>query len=202
MSQGIYKITSPSGRIYIGQSTNLVIRLKNYVKLRCRSQVKLHRSLLKYGEKNHIFCVLEFVNDKSFLNERERYWQEFYNSASEENLNCFLVEVGNNRRVMCEETRLKFREAQLNSPNSRKGKKHSQESIDKIKLARANQIITQSHKDNISKNNKSKRLIFCTLTGIFYERMKDAAFANNITPNYLMCSLIGRNKNNKHLIYA
>jgi predicted GIY-YIG superfamily endonuclease len=34
----IYKITSPSGRIYIGKTTNLKERLKHYKYLKCKTQ--------------------------------------------------------------------------------------------------------------------------------------------------------------------
>lgn len=197
----IYKILSPTGRIYIGQTKCFATRVKYYLSLRCKTQVKLYRSLLKYGFENHKISVIEECL-KENLNERERYWQDFYNAASEENLNCLLTKTNVKARFTNEETRKKYSEAQLNSPNSRKGKKHSEETRIKIKLARSKQIITQEHRDKISKNSRSSRLIFCTRTGIFYERMKEAAIANGITPNYLMCSLIGRNKNNKHLIYA
>jgi hypothetical protein len=35
---GIYKITNPNGRIYIGQTTNSVVRRKKYEKLHCKDQ--------------------------------------------------------------------------------------------------------------------------------------------------------------------
>ena len=38
---GIYKITSPSGKIYIGQSINIKSRWKYYEKLRCNKQFKI-----------------------------------------------------------------------------------------------------------------------------------------------------------------
>ena len=197
----IYKIVSPTGRIYIGQTTNFVVRFKKYSSFRCKTQVKLYRSLLKHGFENHKITIIEDCK-KEDLNIRERYWQDFYNSSSKENLNCFLTGTDVLVRVISEETIKKYSEAQLNSPNSRKGKKHTEESKIKIRLARSRQIITEEHKNKISKGSKSARLIFCTRTGVFYDRMKDAALANGITANYLMCSLIGRNKNNKHLIYA
>ena len=45
MSIGIYKITSLTGKVYIGQSTNLEKRKDDYVKLRCNKQPKLYNSL-------------------------------------------------------------------------------------------------------------------------------------------------------------
>ena len=86
---GIYKITSPSGKIYIGQSVNIKDRLRAYRGLRCKKQVKLYRSLVKYGVINHVFeivceCEIEELNDK------ERYYQELYDCI-ESGLNCVLT---------------------------------------------------------------------------------------------------------------
>ena len=47
--QGIYKLTSPSGKCYIGQSINLDKRLNMYRLLHCKAQTHLYRALLKYG---------------------------------------------------------------------------------------------------------------------------------------------------------
>lgn len=46
---GIYKITSPKQRIYIGQSTNIKKRFNHYNRLLCEKQRILYRSFLKYG---------------------------------------------------------------------------------------------------------------------------------------------------------
>lgn len=57
---GIYKITSPSGRVYIGQSVNIEGRLEDYKwGVNIKSQRKLYRSILKYGYFKHIFEVVE-----------------------------------------------------------------------------------------------------------------------------------------------
>ena len=55
---GIYKITNPSGKIYIGQSVNIDNRISSYKNLKCKNQTKLYRSLLKYTFENHIFEIL------------------------------------------------------------------------------------------------------------------------------------------------
>lgn len=55
---GIYKITSPSGRVYIGQSWNIKHRWYTYKGGSCKLQPKLHASLMKYGARNHVYEVL------------------------------------------------------------------------------------------------------------------------------------------------
>jgi hypothetical protein len=56
---GIYKITNPKGKVYIGQSTNIFNRWEDYKKNKCKGQVKLYNSFKKYGFDNHIFEILE-----------------------------------------------------------------------------------------------------------------------------------------------
>ena len=66
---GIYKITNPKGKIYIGQSINIERRFSEYKRIQCSQSVKLFYSLQKYGIENHIFeileeCLLEQLNEK------------------------------------------------------------------------------------------------------------------------------------------
>ena len=88
---GIYKITNPKGKIYIGQSVDLVRRQNTYSKLQdCKGQPRLHNSLVKYGFCEHIFEVVEKCSIEE-LNTRERHWQDFYDVLSENGLNCRLT---------------------------------------------------------------------------------------------------------------
>lgn len=64
MMAGIYKITSPTGKIYIGQtSKEFKERFKAYKTLNCKKQRKLYNSLVKYGPENHIFEIVEEFKD-------------------------------------------------------------------------------------------------------------------------------------------
>jgi hypothetical protein len=87
---GIYKITSPSEKVYIGQAVNIEKRKKNYSKLRCKKQPRLYNSLLKYGFSEHIFEVIEECSIED-LNTRERHWQDFYDVLGKSGLNCRLT---------------------------------------------------------------------------------------------------------------
>ena len=83
MSIGIYKIPSPSNRVYIGQSINLERRFKHYKNLKeIKGQKKVYHSIKKYGYINHTFEVLEECSENE-LNEREVYWINFYNCVEE-----------------------------------------------------------------------------------------------------------------------
>lgn len=56
---GIYKITSPSGKVYIGQSWDIERRFKkNYRSVSlCKNQRKLHESFTRFGISSHSFSV-------------------------------------------------------------------------------------------------------------------------------------------------
>jgi len=75
---GIYKITSPSNKVYIGQSLNIEERKKHYIRINTvKGQPKIFNSLQKYGWDKHNFDILEEC-DITLLNEREIYWKQYY----------------------------------------------------------------------------------------------------------------------------
>lgn len=196
---GIYKITSPSNRIYIGQSINIDRRFSQYRRLdnSVRTSPKLFRSLKKYGYEKHIFEVIETC-DVDVINERERYWQEFYDANSPNNLNCLLTST-----LEKKQTGLKLSEDHKKQISKvHKGKVYSEETRQKIRLARAKQVITQEHKDKISLNSGSARLVLNTSNGIYYRSAKEAAESINMKSNSLVCRLIGKIKNNTNLVYV
>ena len=80
---GIYKITSPSNKIYVGKSIDLDERKKNYkYEGRRKKQHKLNNSINKYGWENHLFEIIEICEEEN-INDREIYWISFYNSVKE-----------------------------------------------------------------------------------------------------------------------
>lgn len=76
---GIYKIVSPTGKVYIGQSHNIQQRMRNYL-YNVPVTTKIGRSIKKYGIENHKVSVLELTND---LDTREIYYINKYNSVEE-----------------------------------------------------------------------------------------------------------------------
>ena len=80
---GIYKITSPTGKVYIGQSVDIKRRRKTYKNYHCKGQVKLYHSLKKYGWSNHNFIILE-TSPQCNLNTLEKKYIAMYDSTSQE----------------------------------------------------------------------------------------------------------------------
>ena len=74
---GIYKITSPTNKIYIGQSINIHQRWKSYHSLNCKQQKILYVSLKKYGVDKHKFEIQEQCIRES-LNDNELKWYNHY----------------------------------------------------------------------------------------------------------------------------
>jgi hypothetical protein len=82
MSIGIYKITSPSNKIYVGQSIDIERRFKHYKNLKeIKGQKKIYYSIKKYGYENHVFEILEKCNVDE-LDSKEEYWIVFYDSCN------------------------------------------------------------------------------------------------------------------------
>ena len=143
---GIYKITNPNGKIYIGQSVDIKRRFKDYKKSLKKQQIKLYNSINKYGYENHIFEVVEEC-EIGQLNERERYWQDFHNVLSDNGLNCRLTKTSDKSGNLSKETieKLKNKDFSYLKGNSfRKDILHTEE----IKIRIRNTLILNSKKPN------------------------------------------------------
>lgn len=131
---GIYKITNINGKVYVGQSVNIINRQRYYRNPNsCKNQTKLNNSINKYGWVNHVFEIIEEC-DIDQLNIRERYWQEYYN-AIEGGLNCRLTKTTDKSGKLSSETKKRIGFSNL-------GKTHSNET--KIKMANSHKGIKYS----------------------------------------------------------
>lgn len=143
MNIGIYKITNPKGKIYIGQSINIDKRFEWYRKLRCKSQPKLYNSINKYGWESHTKEIIERCNENKLL-ERETYWKIFYKVLEIPSLCCRIDGKGGKNS---KETNEKIKQYKLSNPMS-------QETKDKISKGNQNKIYTDVIKQKISKAKK------------------------------------------------
>lgn len=174
---GIYKITNPKGKIYIGQSINIEKRIGEYKKLRnCSGQTMIYRSLVKYGIENHFFEIIDECAIES-LNERERYWQDYYD-VLKNGLNCVLTRTDIQKKVVSKETKLKM---SASMKGKYKGRKLSQKQIEFIK----------ENNKGMTPPNKGKITIYhhnCNICGVDFEtRLKTSK----------LCSLKCRDENNR-----
>lgn len=109
---GIYKITSPSDKIYIGQSRDVYKRIEIYRNVRCKTQTKLYNSLVKYGWLKHKFEII-CECDENQLNCLEIAYIKTFNSFnSEQGLN---LTSGGHRGNLSEESKEKIGVANKNN---------------------------------------------------------------------------------------
>jgi group I intron endonuclease len=143
---GIYKITNPKGKIYIGQSRDIEHRFY-YYKLSnkwIKEQRKLYNSLQKYGYENHMFETIEECSE-DLLNKKEIYWINHFNSVNE-GLNLKYGGLGGKHS---EETK-------QNISKSLTGKKQSKETIEKRSQKLKGQKRSDYTKQLMSESKKGK----------------------------------------------
>ena len=209
---GIYKITSPSGKVYIGQATNLYRRINRYsMSSTYKNQPKLRNSFEKYGFEAHQFDIIEYCSEEE-LNCSERFWQDEFDVIGENGLNCILQECGQARKVYTKELRKKISESKIGDKNPNWGKKMSQETIDKrnsnpyrkttkgrVPSEETRQKMKDSHYDCSGGNNSRAKITICLKTGIFYYCLKDACETYGL--NYKKTTEKVRNNKHEHLKY-
>lgn len=87
---GIYKITSPSGSIYIGQSIDIEQRWRSYGRMSEKAQRLLSKSFFHYGFYNHKFEIIHELPcdvDLYIMNAYEELYISLYREAKVELLN-------------------------------------------------------------------------------------------------------------------
>ena len=168
---GIYKITSPSGKVYIGQSWNIEKRKNYYAKLDCKGQTALYNSLLKHGWSKHSFTILhELPPDVSqkILNDYEFFYHSQYQYCGISMLN--LREPGSRGklspeakekisktlkgRILSDETKSKMSLAQIGNKKGL-GRHHSEESKEKMRVKLTGRIISEATRQKIRDSKKN-----------------------------------------------
>lgn len=185
----IYKITSPSGKVYIGQTINIKSRINDYkgfetLSNKTKNQSKLYNSLKKYGWDNHIFeiideCIiglpikkcLTVHDNKCIINLREIYWIQEYDSF--------------NNGLNCKPGGGEF----YRSPTE-------QETKEKISEAGKGRIFSQESKKSIS-NSLLKPII--RSDGKIYESLKAAALDLGVTHKQISLRVRNEIKTEKNI---
>jgi len=193
----VYKITSPTGRIYIGSTININKRFNKYKNLHCKKQPKLYNSLKKYGAENHKFEI----ESKCFLEKMfylEWFFGHHYNVLNYEvGLNLSLPNENDTYQNISDETKLKMSKSGKGKRAGEKhvffGKKFSKEYCEKIRLG---------HKGKCKRGqNPHAKKVFCTETNKIWNCCKDASEELNINYGTLKSFLNGNRKNKTNLVY-
>lgn len=158
MRAGIYMLTSPTGKSYIGQSVCLKRRLSHYKCYDCSEQPYIYNALMKYGFDNFKITILyEKDRDKlkdNELNEKEMYYIKKYNTLSPNGYNLTIGGDGLSRPT--KETREKI-------SGGNKGKHQTEKTKKQISL----KLKERFAKGEIEVANKRK--IVCLLNDEFYK---------------------------------
>ena len=224
---GIYKITSPTKKIYIGQSVNIEKRIEKYKGAHCKSQPILYSSLKKYGWINHkleILCICEIFE----LNEKERYYQDLFSAMSANGLNCRLTTTKDKSGLSSEQTKAKQR---ISMKGLLLGRKQSREQIEKriknltgkkrtteqkkhfskVKTGVLNPMFGRKIKESSKQLQREKlsgelnylsKIILNTETGIFYFGLNEASKSINMKKGTLHVNITKNKINNTPFVYV
>lgn len=159
---GIYKITNPEGKAYIGLSKDIKKRFQNHKALQFKGNNKFRESLIKYGWDSHFCEILEEIDisnlnrneGNALLRKQERYWIDklntFYNGLNENG-------GGSGCGSHTPESKQKISKALKNKPKpsdfgaNRKKWQHTDEFKNKIKAAPRCPILMFDLEDNFIK---------------------------------------------------
>lgn len=212
-TSGIYKITSPTGKVYIGQAVNIKRRWAGYnYPSSSKKQPKLKASFKKYGVDNHQFDIIEYCSEEE-LNCSERFWQDEFDVTGKNGLNCVLQECGEKRKVLSDDAREKLSKDRMGDKNPNWGKPMSQEAKDKRNLNRkctkgipkseeTKRKFRENHADFSGDKNPKAKITLNLQTGIYYSCAKDACKTTNFTYDYFKSMLNGASKNKTDFIYV
>jgi len=189
---GIYRITNPKGKIYIGQSINIHKRKSSYKYVDKRIiGPKIYNSLKKYGWENHIFEIIEECSINN-LHERETYWKKIALESNNREWNqvlfCNLHDVGSHGPLSdhiknkikgqkrSEQTKQKMRESKLNKPSNFLNHIHSPTTKQKMSESKLGK----------PSNNKKKKISQYNLNGDFiktWDSLTDISSTLNLSHN-------------------
>ena len=79
---GVYKITFPNNKIYIGISNNIYRRMLEHNN-DFRNKLPIEYAIMKYGKITE-FDIIELINNTDEMKQREIYWIKYYDSTNKE----------------------------------------------------------------------------------------------------------------------
>jgi group I intron endonuclease len=169
---GIYLITFPNNKTYVGQSKNCLYRWnshKSAANIYLRNPKKptrvVDRAIAKYGHKNCKFEILKETYDRTYY---EKLFILLYNSYYKNNKGYNLTFGGeiNEGQKMSAETKIKISQGlknsktwQTNVREGRKkliGRKYSDITKEKMSLAQRDRILSEETKEKIRNIRKGK----------------------------------------------
>ena len=226
---GIYLITSPSGRLYVGQSEDIYKRWKRYFTYNIKGQHKILNSLIKYTPEQHTFQILIECESED-LNKFERTFGDLFDVLNKKNLNLQLPGYDDVKLKVSDEVRIKISKSlkgksninkslcqlgqknhRFGKPGSMLGKKLSEEHIKSISDGKKGVLFSDEHKQNLSnkkierfkdtsKHPRSRKVINVETSEIF-NTITEAALSINVKWHTLANWLKNPYRNKSNLIF-
>ncbi len=143
----IYKIVNNiNGKIYIGQTQQRLS--KRTIDHIYRGKTPVEKALKKYGLQSFTISVIDEADEKSILDEKEKYWISFYKSKPPDGYN---MTTGGEGRIVgwkhSDTAREKMSRMRTGVPRSdefrrklsivRTGAKHSEETLKKMSVSQS-----------------------------------------------------------------
>jgi group I intron endonuclease len=121
----IYKITSPTGKIYIGKTIHFTNRMTSYRNLNNPQQLIIHSSIIKHGWENHKVEILEETTPDKLSDLETKYIAEYKSYHYDNPLGMNLTKGGDGAigRVDSPEVRIKRAQKLIGSKRSETTKK-------------------------------------------------------------------------------
>lgn len=166
----IYKITSPSGKIYVGSTKDFKQRMRHYERAHCKAQVRLYNSIIKYGFENHVVEILDEVLIE-YIYKAEAVWGNYYDVLGRRGLNCTLPKTSDRYKNVSDETRIRMSNSRKNKPNPLKGKRRGGKLTEDMKKHLSEKLKeyyknNEHHAKGVKMPKEVKEKISKTLTGI------------------------------------
>lgn len=201
----IHNLTT--GKKYIGQTVEKLQRriLRHF---RTINETKISRAIQKYSKYNFVYGILEEVENINLLDEREKYWIQYYDTVN----NGFNIKEGGKcsrgfkqSQSSIEKRRQKLLGKTLSEEHKQKlskaheGKVLSKETVDKMIVYKTGRNLTESCKEKISKSHCKNTYELENKNGMVLIIKNLAKFCrdNNFSQSYFTRILKGQRKTYK-----
>lgn len=140
---GIYKVESPNGEIYLGQSRHVIKRWGSLKRTTCPRPELLVKSILRYGQSVHIFSVAHELPDDISQNILDLYEQIYIKQYKDCGVSLLNIQNGGYRSRHVDSTKEKL-----------KLRKCSDETKRKISIAHKGKVLSTEHRLKLSVSHK------------------------------------------------
>ncbi|NBO22990.1 hypothetical protein EBU94_06605 [bacterium] len=156
MNCGIYIITNKvNNKVYIGSSQDIKRRFylhRHYLNKKKHVNMHLQTAWDLYGEESFVFSVLETLNDKESLLQKEKYYIELYQSTDRNkgyNI-CEDTSAPMRNRKHSAKSIEKMKKSKIGESNNFFGKNHTDQTKEKIRKAKTGKKLSDEHKEKIA----------------------------------------------------